>query len=137
MSNVPENSLSSQQKREALEKRILNFAVRVIRLVRKLPNDRVSDVIARQLLKSATSIGANYAEASRASSRKHFISILEIAQREAGETVYWLNLIAEARLMRINLLAPLIQESEEILAILTAATRTSKHGKQTQSKKHE
>ena len=112
-------------KQEMLE-RTKAFAVRIIRLVSALPRNRTADVLGRQLLKSGTSIGANYREALRASSRRHFITTLEIAAREADETLYWLELLAETKTIDAKRLTELIQENNEILAILTATINTAK-----------
>lgn len=112
--------------REQMLKRTKGFAIRIIKLVAALPNNRQGDVIGRQLLKSGTSIGANYREAIHASSKRHFATILEIAQREAHETVYWLELIEESEMLPSTRLGELIQEARELLAILTASARTAK-----------
>ncbi len=109
-----------------MRSRTLAFASRIVRLSAALPNDRVGDVLGRQLLKSGTSIGANYREAMRASSRKHFITILEIALREADETDYWLELILDNDLIPSDKLKPLQQECRELIAILAATVRTAK-----------
>jgi len=112
--------------REEMQNRTKKFALRIIRLASKLPRDRVGDVMGRQVLKSGTSVGANYAEALRASSKRQFIAILEIAAREAGETLYWLELLAESGTVKRSLLADLIRECDELVAILTATGRTAK-----------
>lgn len=112
--------------REQLRNRMKHFALRIIKLVSRLPRNRVGDVMGRQILRSGTSIGANYTEATRASSRRHFISIVEIAAREAGETLYWLELLAESDTVKPALLSALIQECNELAAILTATGRTAK-----------
>ena len=112
--------------REQLHSRMKQFALQIIKLAAALPRNRVGDVMGRQILRSGTSIGANYSEAVRASSRKHFISIVEIASREAGETLYWLELLAESNTIKPTLLATLIQECSELTAILTATGRTAK-----------
>jgi four helix bundle protein len=114
--------------REQLRKRMKQFALRVITLVSRLPRNRIGDVMGRQILRSGTSIGANYSEAMRASSKRHFISIVEIAAREAGETLYWLELLAESNTVKPSLLSALIQECNELTAILTATGRTAKRG---------
>jgi len=103
-----------------MRKRTKKFAVRVMKLVPQLPRSDVGFVIGRQLVKSATSIGANYAEASRASSRRHFVSVVEIATREAIETEYWLELLLEAELFTEAQLGSLLKECGELCAILTS-----------------
>ena len=115
--------------RQEMQKRTKQFALRIIRLAACLPTGRAGDVLGRQLLKAGTSVGANYREACRASSRRHFITTLEISAREADETQYWLELIAESALVKPARLTGLVRECNEIVAILTAACRTAKRNK--------
>ena len=114
---------------DELRKRTKTFALRVIKLVAALPRGRVGDVLGRQILKSATSIGANYREALRASSRKHFISTLEIVLREADETHFWLELLAESDTVKPSLLADLFDECNQLMAIFTATVKSTKDAK--------
>lgn len=110
--------------------RTKSFAMQVVRLVASLPNDNVANVLGRQCLKSGTSVGANYREALHASSKKHFITTLEIVQREAEETLYWLDLIADAKLTDPGRLATARRECGELLAIVTASIRTARKNNQ-------
>jgi four helix bundle protein len=112
--------------RREMQDRTRKFALRIVRLAASLPNGRIGDVLGRQLLKSGTSIGANYREACRASSRRHFVTTLEISTREADESQYWLELLAESGLIKASRLSNLMKECTEIVAILTAACRTAK-----------
>ena len=80
-----------------LEQRTKRFALRVIGFVAELPKSKVNDVLGYQLLKSGTSIGANYREANRAESRNDFIHKIGVVEKEAAETQYWLELSQEAR----------------------------------------
>ncbi len=112
--------------RDEMRRRTKDFALRIIRLCGALPNNRVGDVVARQILKAGTSIGANYREALRASSQRQFISIAEIAVREADETNYWLELIQDAGLVIPQLLKDLADECDQLTAILTATIKTAK-----------
>ena len=112
--------------REQMLRRTKSFAIRIIKLVAALPKNVQGDVVGRQLLKAGTSIGANYREAIHASSKRHFVTTLEIAQREAHETVYWLELVEESGMLPAARLGDLAQEAREILAILTASARTAK-----------
>jgi four helix bundle protein len=112
--------------RQEMQARTKKLALRVIRLVASLPAGRVGDVLGRQLVKSGTSVGANYREACRASSRRHFVTTLEISAREADESLYWLELLSESALVKPSRLAALMAECNEIVAILTAACRTAK-----------
>lgn len=82
-------------------------------------------------MKSGTSIGANYKEAQHATSHKHFITTMEIAQREAAETEYWLELIVEAEIVEAKVLKDLRSECSELKAILTASIRTAKKNQET------
>jgi four helix bundle protein len=112
--------------KKQLQARTRQFALRVIRMAAALPKSRLGDVLGRQVLKSGTSIGANYREALRASSRKHFITTLEIVAREADETLYWLELIQDSEAIKATRLESLIKECGELLAIFVATIRTSK-----------
>jgi four helix bundle protein len=112
--------------RDVMQARMKSFALRVIRLCQRLPNNHVGWVLGKQLVKSGTAIGANYAEALRSSSQAHFVSIIEIAQREAAETKYWLELVAESRLVQPTLLVNLDDECEQLLRILTSTARSAK-----------
>ena len=117
--------------REELRKRTKTFALRIINLVAALPRNRAGDVLGRQVLKSGTSIGANYREALRASSRKHFLSTIRIVVREADETLYWLELLAESGTIKSDRLANLVKECGELLAIFAKTARsTRRHSSQ-------
>lgn len=105
--------------------RTKQFALRIIRLVERLPDTKVGSTIGAQILRSGTAIGADYHEASRASTKKHFTSILTIALREADETLYWLELLEESETIKSSLLSPLQNECNELVAILAASVRTA------------
>ncbi len=111
---------------DELRDRTKQFAVRIIKLAAALPHTRAADVLGRQILRSGTSIGANYREALRASSRRHFATTLEIAIREGEETRYWLELLAESNIVQPSRLADLSRECNELIAILTATVVTTK-----------
>jgi len=112
--------------RDELRTRTKKFALRVIKLVNALPRGAVGNVLGRQLLKAATAIGANYREALRASSRRHFTSIIEISVREADEALYWLELLAESGVMKASRLSELIEECNELVAIFASTAKTAK-----------
>ena len=109
-----------------LEQRTKEFSLILILFLQSLPKNYLGEALGRQLLKSGTSIGANYREANRAESKADFIHKLAIAEKEASETVYWLELMTEAGIGDRKDVAKLLQEAREILAIFTAAGRTSK-----------
>lgn len=109
-----------------LKQRTREFALRVIRMVRALPRTQEGAVLGKQVLRSATSVGANYRSAQRGKSKADFIAKLAIAEEEADETCYWLELIIEAELLSKDRMEPLLAEAKEITAILTAAGKTAK-----------
>lgn len=111
---------------EQLRQRTKEFGLRIVKLVSAMPNNRIGDIFSRQVLRSGTSIGSNYREASRASTKKQFIYTMEISLREADETLYWLELIADSKLFKPAQLAPLLDECYQLIAILVTAIRTSK-----------
>jgi len=109
-----------------LKKRTKQFGLRCIKVVESLPNTRTADVLGKQLLRSATSVGANYRAACRARSQADFISKLGIAIEEADESLYWLELIVETPLLSESKLKSLMKEADELIAILTASSQTAK-----------
>ena len=112
--------------RDEMKRRTKGFELRIVRLSKALPGTHETDVIGRQLLKSGTSIGANYREATRSSSRRHFVTNLAICLREGDETIYWLELLAESEIMWAERLTNMLDECNQLVAILTAAVRTTK-----------
>lgn len=109
-----------------LQHRTKAFALRVIRLTESLPKTRTADVIGRQLLRSATSVGANYRAARRARSPADFIHKMSIVEEETDESAYWLELLAETATMPRDSLASLLAECDEITAMVVASIRTAK-----------
>jgi len=122
-------TVSRQVTREGLEARTKNFALRVIRVVGGLPRNVVTDVLGRQLLKSATSIGANYREAGQAESRSDFIHKIGIAAKEASETRYWIELLRESGQGSREAVEALRAEGEELLRILVKSSKTAKRNR--------
>jgi four helix bundle protein len=109
-----------------LKRRTKEFAVRIVRLVDALPLKRSAEVIGKQVLRSATSIGANYRAARRGRSGNEFRAKLGIVEEEADETIYWLELLSESGLMKPEQLADLIREANEITAMVVASIKTSR-----------
>ncbi len=110
-----------------LKKRTKAFALRVIRVVGSLPRGpQAADVIGKQLLRSATSVGANYRAACRARSSAEFCSKMGIVEEEADESVYWLELLIESGLVREELLTDLLAEANELVAIVVASIKTAR-----------
>ena len=108
-----------------LEERTKIFSTDVIQLITTLPKSKAADVISYQILKSATSIGANYREAARAESKADFIHKIGIVEKEANETLYWLELIKES-LVQNDSVDNLLKECDELLAIFIASGKTAK-----------
>ncbi len=104
--------------------RTKQLGLQAICLVEELPKNRPSDVIGRQLLRSATAIGANYRAACRGRSSADVLSKLGVVEEETDETLYWLELLAEAKLVSPERLAGLMSETEEILAMTVASIKT-------------
>ena len=100
-----------------------NFALKAIKLYQQLISDK-EFVISKQLLKSATSIGANVEEALAGQSKKDFIHKMSIASKEARETKYWLQLLHESKITSIQV-TPMLNDIDEIIKILTAIIKTS------------
>lgn len=111
---------------EELKNRTKKFAINVINFVPSLKGYMASDVLAKQLLRSATSVGANYRAACRARSKAEFISKIAVVEEEADETIYWLELIKESKLHDLNAVQPLLTEASELTAIFTSSGKTAK-----------
>src|SRR5713226_6669631 len=109
-----------------LEQRTKQFALRIIRFAATLPVGKIGDVIRYQLVKAGTSIGANYREANRAESRDDFIHKIGLAEKEASETAYWLEICSDSEIGTPVKIKPLLAESVELLAILTTIGRKAK-----------
>lgn len=102
------------------------LAIQVIKLFPSLPKSPESQLIGKQLLRSGTSVGANYREAYRARSDAEFVSILGICLKELEETVYWLELLAESEIVHQSKLSSLLDESDQLIAIFTSIVKTKK-----------
>ena len=110
-----------------LQSRTKNFALRVFKMVEKLPKSKGVEVIIYQLIKASTSVAANYRAACRAKSRADFINKLKIVEEESDESLFWLEFIADLNLMDFKLLDNLLKEANELVAIFTASVKTSKN----------
>ena len=106
--------------------RTKEFAKEIIRLCRKLPNSREGRLIGDQIFRSGTSVAANYRSACRGRSKAEFISKLSIVEEEADETLFWLEVIKELKVVRYEKLDELMKENDEILAIVVASIRPAK-----------
>jgi four helix bundle protein len=113
-------------KESIIKRKSYSFAVRIIELHKYLISSKQEYIISKQLLKSGTSIGANVREAVHAESEKDFVHKLSIAQKEANETLYWLELLIETGYLSQNKFQSLYSEGEEIKKIITSIIVTMK-----------
>jgi len=116
----------NNEKTEQLKRRTKRFGSRAIRLVQALPNGKVADVVGRQLLRAATSVGANYRAALRGRSTAEFLSRLGVVEEEIDESLYWMEMLVEGGLIEQQRLAALMKEANEIASIVVAAIKTTK-----------
>jgi four helix bundle protein len=114
------------QKEENLRERTKQFALSVVRMFAALPKTTEAQVMGKQVLRSGTSIGANYREAFRGRSKAEFIAKCGDCLREVEETAYWLELLVEAKIVPAAKLDPLRQESRELTAIFVTILKRSK-----------
>jgi len=110
----------------ALKARTKDFALRVLRLYRSLPRTQEARILGTQLLRSSTSIGANYRAACRGRSRAEFVAKLGIVLEEADETVFWLELLQEGDVFSPEKLRGLVREANERVSIFVSSVRTAK-----------
>lgn len=112
---------------QELKTRTKQFGLRVMKLVGALPNNSVGRAIGSQLVRSGTSVGANYRAACRGRSKAEFIAKLGIVIEEADESGYWLELIIEGELLVTHLVEPLLKEADELTAIMVASRNTARN----------
>ena len=112
---------------EEMKKRTKDFAKRVINLCRQLPETREGRLIANQVFRSGTSVGANYRAACRARSKADFIAKLGIVLEETDESLYWLEILSETQIVKADLLEPLMEEASELVAIFVTSLKTAKN----------
>jgi four helix bundle protein len=120
---VADGQISQQ---EQLRHRTKQFALRIIRLFRHLPRSTEAQVLGKQLLRSGTSVGANYRAAGRSRSKAEFVSKIGIVVEEADETVFWIECLIESGIVKEELLKDLLVEANELLAIFAASHRTAR-----------
>jgi len=112
--------------RQDLRKRTKDYALRIVKLYAALPNGTVAQVLGKQVLRSGTSVGAQYREACRAKSNADFINKIEGALQELDETQYWLELIAETNLVKAERMNALQEETEELIAMFVTMAKAVK-----------
>ena len=123
------HSMRKKMKEEELKKRTKQFALRIMKLVDALPKSIEGRAIGNQLIRSGTSVGANYRAACKGRSKKEFIAKLGIVEEEADESAYWLELIIEGELLKKESVQHLLDEANEIAAIMAASRMTASRNK--------
>ena len=113
-------------KQEILKDRTKQFAIRIVKLFRALPKNDEARVIGKQVLRSGTSVAANYRAVCRARSGAEFIAKIGMVVEEADETVFWLELLVETEIISLQKMESLINEANELLAIFAASQTTAK-----------
>lgn len=116
-----------KSKKENLRYRAFNFSLLVINFINKTPKNQIVSIIFDQLLRSSTSIGANLVEAKSSSSKKDFIHYYEIALKSANETLYWLSLLKESKIINNEKIITLIKETKEIANMIAGSLLTMKN----------
>lgn len=109
-----------------LKDRTKKFSIDVVALVAELPKSVVAEVLGKQILRSATSVGANYRAACRAKSQADFINKIAIVIEEADETQFWIELMVETKIIKRDIAALLWKEADELVSIMTASSKTAK-----------
>ena len=111
---------------EGLRDRTKQFALRVVRMYSALPKDTAAQVMGKQVLRSGTSVAANFREASRARSDAEFVSKLGIVEQELDETILWFELLMESDIVASSKLTPLKDEAEELIKIIVSSIKSTK-----------
>lgn len=113
-------------KAEELKQRAKGFAIRIVNLFRCLPKSEEARIIGRQLLRSGTSVAANYRASCRSRSKSEFIAKIGVVVEETDETVFWLELLCETGILPAQRLTDLLKEANELLAIFAASQYTAR-----------
>ncbi len=127
-------NISRQTQADELEERLINFAVRIVRLSAQLPRTPAGKHIAGQILRAGTSPAPNYGEARGAESHADFVHKVRIVLKELNETSIWLRIVERSRLLGPRLLANIMQENRELCRIFASSVKTARAGKNDQMK---
>ena len=112
--------------REKMKSRTKEYANRVVRVCAALPNNWIAQTLGRQLLRSGTSVGANYRAVCRAKSNSDFINKLRIVEEECDESLFWMELLVDNNLVKAARLRNLMKEADELLAIIVSSAKTAR-----------
>jgi four helix bundle protein len=111
---------------DELKLRTKTYANRVVKLCSALPNNWVAQTLGRQLLRSGTSVGANYRAVCRAKSKLDFINKLRIVEEECDESLFWMELLVDNEIVALSRLRNLMKEGSQILAIIVSSAKTAR-----------
>jgi four helix bundle protein len=114
------------EKAEQMKVRTKTFALRVVKMFKALPKQEEARVLGRQVLRSGTSVGANYRAVCRARSKREFVSKMSVVVEEADETVFWFELLVDAGIVSAKKMSGLQSEGNQLLAIFAASLNTAK-----------
>jgi len=120
----------NKDKQKQFEERLLNFSLEVLRLVKSLPKTEENRIYDKQIIRSSSSVGANYSEAVFAHTKQDFIHSLNISRKEASETIYWLKLLKYVNMQYADKINKIIDENEQILRIFISSVKTRKENLQ-------
>ena len=112
--------------REEMKRRTKNYANRIVKVCSSLPGNWIAQTLGKQLLRSGTSVGANYRAVCRAKSDLDFINKLRIVEEECDESMFWMELLTENNLVKAERLKALMKEADEIMAIVVASAKTAR-----------
>ncbi len=112
--------------REEMKSRTKAYANRVVKLCAALPSNWIARVLGQQLLRSGTSVGANYRAVCRSKSPSDFINKLRVVEEECDESLFWMELLVDNNLIKASRLAGLMKEGDEILAIVVSSAKTAR-----------
>jgi len=126
--DIDEKAKGRQKRADELEGRLIDFAVRIVKLSARLPRTPAGKHIAGQILRSGTSPAPNYGEARGAESHADFVHKLRIVLKELNETSIWLRVINNSRILKTELLKEIMRENAELCRIFTASLKTARNG---------
>jgi four helix bundle protein len=112
--------------REEMKARTKAYANRVVKLCAALPHDWIARILGQQLLRRGTTVGANYRAVCRAKSKADFINKLRVVEEECDESLFWIELLVDNRLVKASRMHDLMKEADEILAIVVSSARTAR-----------
>ena len=127
--HTKKRNIKMAQKESILKNKSQAFALRIIKMYKYLCDEQKEYVLSKQVLRSGTSIGANIAEAFYAQSEADFIAKLHISRKEAGETIYWIELLRDASYLDNHKSASILKDCEELMKLLTSSIKTIKEKK--------